>query len=145
MFSKILVPTDGSELSAKAIEAAAAFAASNGATLVGLAVCPPFPFPAYSEASLVFDVASYQQEAQALAAKHLQVIADAAAKHGVSYAGFVVEGESPFEQISRCAEENKCDLIFMASHGRKGLRGLFVGSQTQRVLAISTIPVLVFR
>ncbi len=145
MFSKILVPTDGSELSAKAIDAAAAFAASNGSTLVGLAVCPPFPFPPYSEASIVFDVAGYQQQAQAATAQHLKVIADAAAKHGVPYSGSVIEGDPPFDVIVRFAEANACDLIFMASHGRRGVSALLLGSETQKVLTHSKIPVLVVR
>lgn len=145
MFKTILVPTDGSALSDKAIQAAVKLAKSCGASLVGLSVAEPFPFPPHAEAAAILDIQGYRDEMDAIAKQRLQAIADAAASQGVRFVGHVVESALPYEEIIRVATESQCDLILMASHGRKGLGALLIGSETQKVLAHSTIPVLVYR
>lgn len=145
MFKTILVPTDGSVLSDKAILAAVDFAKATGGKLIGLSVAEPYPYMALSEGTFTPDLSLYEQKTKQFAHEHVQKVADAAAKQNVPYETHIASSFSPYEAIIDAAKEHHCDAIFMASHGRKGFSKLFVGSETQKVLAHSTIPVLVFR
>ncbi|MEO8407457.1 MAG: universal stress protein [Oxalobacteraceae bacterium] len=145
MFKTILVPTDGSPLSDKAINAAIEFAQSNGGKIVGLSVAEPYPYAPLTDGSVTVDANSYEEKMREMAQLHVQKIANAAQAANVPCETFVRQSFRPHEEIISVAINNQCDIIFMASHGRKGLSKLFVGSETQKVLAHSTIPVLVFR
>lgn len=145
MFKTILVPTDGSPLSDKAIEAAARFAGDSGARLIGLSVVEPQMPSGLWEGSTVVDAEYYMRKMQEIAQANVDKVEAAAKNAGVPCEKVVRTSINPYEEIIKVAQEFGCDVIFMASHGRKGLSALFVGSETQKVLANSTIPVLVFR
>lgn len=145
MFKNILVPTDGSPLSNAAVHAAVKFAKENGSRLVGISVSQPYPLEPLPEDTGVDSARIYEGRMNELAHLYLQELADAARGAGVPCETVVARSFDPYEEIIRAAEKHGCDVIFMASHGRKGLSRLFLGSQTQKVLAHSTIPVLVFR
>jgi len=145
VFSKILVPTDGSELSERAGRAAVAFAAQQRAAIVALCVAEPYPFAPLAETAFVDEREDFEKRARALAQEHVNRIASAAADAGVSCSTVVAQSHAPYDEIVKTAAEQGCDLIFMASHGRKGLSRLFIGSETQKVLANSSIPVMVYR
>jgi nucleotide-binding universal stress UspA family protein len=145
MFKTILVPTDGSQLSDKAITAAMEFAKFGGAKIIGLSVAEPYPFSPMVESTIAVDSVAYEENMLKLAQLHIQKIADAAKKAGVQCETLTTQAFNPDEEIIAIAEKYKCDVIFMASHGRSSLSRLFLGSKTQRVLAHSTIPVLVLR
>jgi len=145
MFSKILVPTDGSELSDKAINAAIDFAKSFGSTIVGISVAEPYPFTPLYEGVSAPESNIYEDRMLDLAQLHVQKVADAAKEAHVPCETFTTQSFSPFEEIVAASKKYRCDAIFMASHGRKGLNKLFLGSETQKVLAHTTLPVLVLR
>ena len=145
MFKMILVPTDGSALSNKAIDAAVEFAKFAGSKIIGLSVAEPYPYSPLSEGAMTIDANLYQEQMIQMAKLHVQKIADAAKMAGVSCETIVAQSFSPCDEIIHVAIDKKCDVIFMASHGRKGLNKLFVGSETQKVLGHSQLPVLVFR
>jgi nucleotide-binding universal stress UspA family protein len=144
MFKKILLPTDGSELSGKAIEGGLAFAKALGASVVGLTVVEPYSYSNLSEYRPE-TLDDYEQRTDKIAAARLGQIADAAAKVGTAVETVTVKSFSPFEAIIETAKAKGCDVIFMASHGRKGLSAVLLGSETQKVLTHSTIPVMVYR
>jgi nucleotide-binding universal stress UspA family protein len=145
MFKLILVPTDGSALSEKAGELAVEFARSHGASLIALSVAEAFPFSPFYESASAEEAAAYESQLLARAFSHVQKIAQAASRAGVTCETCVVQSFSPHAEIVKAAGHYRCDAIFMASHGRKGLTRFFLGSETQKVLAHSTIPVLVVR
>lgn len=145
MFKTILVPTDGSTLSDQAVTAAIEFAQIHHSKIIGLSVAEPYPFSALSESALATDATSYEEKMYELAELYVTKVANAANKAGVSCETTVAQSFSPYEEIIKAAKKYNCDVIFMSSHGRKGLNKLFVGSETQKVLAHSTTPVLVFR
>jgi len=145
MFKTILVPTDGSELSAKAINTAIDFAKVGGGKIVGLSVAEPYPFTPLAEGAMAADPGIYEESMLAMARQNVQQIADAAAVAGVPCEVVVTQSFTPSEEIINTAQKHGCDAIFMSSHGRKGLSKLFVGSETQKVLAHSTLPVLILR
>lgn len=145
MFKHLLVPTDGSPLSAKATQAAVSFAREAGARITALSVAEPFPYSALSESAFLPDQSRYEQEMRDQARNYVDEVARQARDAGVPCEGRVALSFSPYEEIVRMADELGCDAIFMASHGRKGINKLFVGSETQKVLAHSTLPVMVFR
>jgi nucleotide-binding universal stress UspA family protein len=145
MFKHLLVPTDGSPLSAKAAQAAVNFAREAGARITALSVAEPFPYSALSESAFLPDQSRYEQQMQDHARRHVNEVSELARAAGVPCETRVVLSFSPYEEIVRLADELGCDAIFMASHGRKGINRLFVGSETQKVLAHSTLPVMVFR
>lgn len=145
MFKKILVPTDGSALSEQAAKAALDFAAQHGSTVVGLAVAEAYPFMLMPEAGAMVDLSTYeelQDKAAQQAMERLKAMATAA---GVSCEVLSTRGIHPYEEIINTASAKGCDLIWMGSHGRKGLDKLLLGSETQRVLSHSTLPVMVYR
>jgi len=147
MFKHILIPTDGSELSDKAIIAGVDFAREVRARVTGFTAVPEYKVP--SEVELMsrhgMSLVEYEREARRQAEAALQTIADRARAAGVEYDAEFTQSDRPHEAIVRTALKRGCDLIFMASHGRRGISALLHGSQTQEVLTHSTIPTLVFR
>lgn len=147
MFKSILVPTDGSDLSASTVTRAIEFAKDANAKLTFFYAQPDFPTPIYGEGAL-FDPTTPEQFSRAAAAeadKILTLAKAAAEASNVAANTDTVVSEVPYEAIIEAAERNRCDMIFMASHGRRGLSGFLLGSETQKVLTHSKIPVLVYR
>ena len=145
MFKHLLLPTDGTPASSKAILAALEFAKSINATVTGLYVIPPFQALTL-DADMIGDTREqYKRHAQREADKFLAEIDCAADKAGVACTVQSVTHDDPFEAIISTARGQGCDLIAMASHGRRGVKGFLLGSETQKVLTHSTIPVLVYR
>ncbi len=147
MFKKILVPTDGSKLSRQAVKAAVELARDTGASLVVVNVQPPFQPPVVAEVPVayVYTPKEYEESAGKSARKILDDAAKLATAAGVQAQTAFVFDPSPYEAIIAAARKHKCDLIMMASHGRRGLSGLLLGSETQKVLTHCKIPVLVHR
>ena len=144
MFKRILVPTDGSEITRKAVATAVSLAKTLGATIDALSVKEPFPYSAISEMQPVPPQEFYDAQ-ERIAAARVKAVLDAASAAGVSGKGHTVEALHPWEAILDHAKAQQCDLIVMASHGRRGLSKLLLGSETTRVLAHSSVPVLVCR
>ncbi len=148
MYKHILVSTDGSKLSLKAITVGAKLAASLGARLTAVYVMPEYTPPMYGEAALYVPEMSPKRFKEAVekdAKAALAVVAKAATAAGVKQTGIKVTNAQPWSAIISTARSKKCDLIVMASHGRRGLAALMLGSETQRVLIHTTLPVLVVR
>lgn len=145
MFKKILVPTDGSALSEKSANAALTFAAGMGASVVGLAVAEAYPFMLMPEAGAMVDLSTYEELQDKSAQQAMERLKAMAAAAGVSAEVISTRGVHPYEEIINTANAKGCDLIWMGSHGRKGLDKLLLGSETQRVLSHTTLPVMVYR
>ena len=147
MYRKILVTTDGSNLSKKAVRSAIDLAKSLGAQLVALHVVPAYPL-SYFEGGLTISVQEIARTERQWAETG-QAIVDGVvlqAKDGkVAAKGFLARSDQVAETILAAARKHKCDLVVMASHGRKGLKRVLMGSETQHVLTHSTVPVLVLR
>jgi nucleotide-binding universal stress UspA family protein len=144
MYKRILFPTDGSEITAKALSNALSLAKLCGAEMSVLAVKEPFPYSAISEMQPVPPQEFYDAQ-ERLAASRVQAAVDAAKAAGVTSQGHTVEALHPWEAILDHAKAQACDVIVMASHGRRGVSALLLGSETQKVLTHSTLPVLVVR
>jgi nucleotide-binding universal stress UspA family protein len=144
MYKRILVPTDGSDISAKALQAAVSLARMAGSTLLILSVKEPFPYSAISEMQPVPPQEFFDAQ-ERIAAARVKAAVGAAEAGGVVCEGHTVEAVHPWEAILDHAKAQSCDLIVMASHGRRGLSALLLGSETQKVLTHSTVPVLVIR
>ena len=144
MFKRILVPTDGSDITTKAVQAAIALAKEQGATLSTISVKEPFPYSAISEMQPVPPQEFYDAQ-ERIAAARVKAVVDASSAAGVSANGHTVEALHPWEAILDHAKAQQCDLIVMASHGRRGVAALLLGSETSRVLTHSEIPVLVIK
>jgi nucleotide-binding universal stress UspA family protein len=147
MYKHILIPTDGSQLSDKAIEAGIDFARFIHARVTGFTAVPEYQIPGEAElmSRHAISLPDYERDAKKQAEIALQPIADRARAAGVDYDAEFTLSDFPHEAIIRAAEKHGCDLIFMASHGRRGLSALVHGSETQAVLTHSTIPTLVYR
>ncbi|HEX9146635.1 MAG TPA: universal stress protein [Candidatus Binatia bacterium] len=145
MFKHILLPTDGSELSEAAISKAIQFAKSINAKVTGFHVILPFHVFTVHTEMLEDTKGQYERQSKLHAEQFLGAIKKAAEKAGVNCASDYVTSEHPYEMIIKAAEKNGCDLIMMASHGRRGMQGLLIGSETQKVLTHTKIPVLVLR
>ncbi|UBM12440.1 universal stress protein [Cupriavidus metallidurans] len=143
MFKHILLPVDGSDQSRKAVSAAIEFARSTRARLTPY-ICKEEPRMSISMSAAV-DTGSVESRLESAAREELSRIEAAAALAGVPCIGKTSSASAPHLGIIEKANELQCDVIFMASHGRKGLGKLLLGSVTQDVLSHSTIPVLVFR
>lgn len=142
MYKRILVPTDGSERSVKAVEGAARFARPLGATLVVMTVVESYTNLAeYRPES----IEQYDERVTAEAEERLEAARKIAVAAGVEVKTVMVKSFSPAEAIIEQAEKNGCDIIFMASHGRKGIAAVLLGSETQKVLTHSHFPVMVYR
>jgi nucleotide-binding universal stress UspA family protein len=145
MYKQILLPTDGSELSERAVLAGVSFAKEVGASVVGVTVLPDFrTFTADAEL-LEATEDEYLASSEQRGAKILSTVTNAANAVGVPCATLMPRSDQPYEAIIRSARERQCDLIVMASHGRHGVAGMLLGSETQKVLVHSSIPVLVYR
>jgi nucleotide-binding universal stress UspA family protein len=145
MFKHILMPTDGSELSEAAIQKAIQLAKSINAKVTGFHVILPFHVFT-TKTQMVEDTREqYERESKIQAEQFLGVIKKAAEKAGVSCDADYVTSNHPYEMIINAAEKKGCDLIMMASHGRRGVQGVLIGSETQKVLTHTKIPVLVVR
>ena len=148
MYKHILVPTDGSKLSSKAVRTAANLAKALGAKLTGVYVTAPYVDASYGEVVAYAPPLTerrYKELAAREAKKALAAIEIEAQADGVPFGTVCVTNEHPWKAIVRVAQSRKCDVIVMASHGRRGLAGLLLGSETNKVLTHSKIPVLVCR
>jgi nucleotide-binding universal stress UspA family protein len=145
MYKHILIPTDGSELSEKAIEQGVKFAKSSNAQVTGLTVSATFHTFSTDPVMVTDTAEQYKNHCEARAEKYLGAVRDAAKAAGVSCDGVHVVNDHPWEAIIDTAKKKGCDLIFMASHGRKGVAALVLGSETLKVLTHSKIPTLVYR
>jgi nucleotide-binding universal stress UspA family protein len=147
MYKHILVPTDGSKLSQHAARHALAIAKATGARVTGLFVAPA-PTPLVFKGLVPVRHLQPDEHATLIAKaakRYLGDIQAAAAAAAVAFEGITVEGEFPAEAILKIAARRRCDLIVMASHGRRGLSGILLGSETQKVLTQAKVPVLVCR
>jgi nucleotide-binding universal stress UspA family protein len=147
MYTRILVATDGSTLSKKAVTNAIQLAATCGAELIALKVVPRYP-QAYFEGSIPLSVAEVNRiEGQwtEAAKTALEAVQKTAKSKGVVSKVVTVKSDVVSDAIIATAKKHKADLIVMASHGRKGIKRLLLGSETQQVLTHSHIPVLVLR
>ena len=144
MYKRILVPTDGSERSVKAVEGAARFARPLGATLVVMTVVEPYSYTNLAEYRPE-SIEQYDERVTAEAEERLEAARKIAVAAGVEVKTVMVKSFSPAEAIIEQAEKNGCDIIFMASHGRKGIAAVLLGSETQKVLTHSNFPVMVYR
>lgn len=145
MYKHILVPTDGSELSNRAIEYAVGLAKAVKAKLTVFTVTTPYYGFAVEPELATIGVEEYEKVTEKMAARSLAAGKDIAAAAQVSCETVRVEHPQPYQAIIDAAKERSCDLIVMASHGRRGLAAVVLGSETLKVLTHSTIPVLVVR
>ena len=146
-YKRILIATDGSPLSDKAVEHGLSLAALSGATVVALKVVPRYP-RSYFEGGMPVDMNDVKRiEAQWGDAAQAMVdgVKAQGGAQGVIVKAVVAKSDLVAEAVIAAAKKHKCDLIVMASHGRKGLKRLLLGSETQHVLTHSHIPVLVLR
>lgn len=147
MFKHFLVPTDGSPLSSDAVLRAVGFAREADARITFFFAKPDYPVAYYGEGALIDPTTpeKFAEMADRQAAEVLDACVRVARQAGVGCATVSTVSDAPYEAIIDAATANDCDLIFMASHGRRGLTGLLLGSETQKVLTHSRIPVLVYR
>jgi nucleotide-binding universal stress UspA family protein len=147
MFKHILIPTDGSPIAAKAVKAGISLAREIGARVTAYYGLDPMPAPYYGDGYTIDarTIADIERSARVTGEKALAKIGVAAKAAGVRYAGVINKPATPYDGIVAVAKKNKCDVIFMASHGRRGIAGLVLGSVTHKVLSHSRIPVLVYR
>ena len=148
MYKHILVATDGSKLSLKAVRTAASLAARLDARLSGLYVMPQYIPPLYAEAAVYVPATTPKEFTAAMEKEALAALASAT--KAADQAGVVLHSVKktdlqPWSAIIKAARAKKCDLIVMASHGRRGLSALILGSETTKVLTHSKVPVLVVR
>jgi len=145
MYTNILIPTDGSKLAGKAVRHGIALAQRIGAKVTALTVSPPF-HTFTTDTQMIEDTpAQYQTRMRNHAEKTLGAIADAARAAGVACEILHLEHEHPYRAIIDTADAKGCDLIVMASHGRRGIAAMVLGSETLKVLTHCKIPVLVHR
>ncbi len=145
MHRHLLIPTDGSALSQAAVEYGIALAKSVGAKVTVLTVSLPFHIFAAEPAMLTDRPEQYAKRVDALATKYLDAAKAVASASGVSCEAVHLEHDHPYLAIIATAEKRSCDLIVMASHGRSGISAVVLGSETNKVLTHSHIPVLVVR
>jgi nucleotide-binding universal stress UspA family protein len=147
MFEHILLPTDGSELSMKAVQRGMAFAKGINARVTGFYARPHLEYDYYIGLSRAMpaDLESRDKRLEEASRAILDHVATEARNASVTCDCFSVVSDSPFEAIIAAARERGCDLILMASHGRRGMSAVVIGSVTQKVLTHCTTPVLVMR
>lgn len=147
MFKHLLVPTDGSELSTRTIARALVFAKEAGARITFFFAQQEYPIPMYGEGALLVPITPNQfSQASSLEAERILGVAKREAEAaGVDADTDTMVSDVAYEAIIDAAKRNACDLIFMASHGRRGVAGFLLGSETQKVLTHTDIPVLVYR
>ena len=145
MFKHLLLPTDGSELSAAAIRKGVRFARESHAKITGVSVVPEFHVLTFNTTMIEDTKDVFLAESRGQAMANLALLKKAADEEGVPCDTEVAVSDHPYEAIIRIAESKGCDLIMMASHGRHGVQGVLLGSETQKVLTHTRIPVLVYR
>ncbi|MDO8439719.1 MAG: universal stress protein [Polaromonas sp.] len=147
MYQRILVATDGSTLSRKAVRGAIELAAVIGANLVALYVVPRYPVSYFEGGATISpqDVSRIEKQWADKGQAVVDAVQQAAQAEGVAAKAVVARSDLVAESIMTAAKKHKCDLVVMASHGRKGIKRVLLGSETQQVLTHSSIPVLVLR
>ena len=144
MFKRILVPTDGSDLTLKAVNTAIGLARIHGAQLYTLSVKEPFPYSAVSEMQPTPPQEFFDAQ-ERIAQERVKAVVGAATQSDVACEAVTLEALHPWEAIIDHANNRQCDLIVMSSHGRRGVTALLLGSETQKVLTHCKIPVLIVR
>ena len=147
MYQRILVATDGSDLSSKAVDSAIELAAKLRATLVALYVVPHYPV-SYFEGGISVspdEVSRTEKKWADDGQRIVDAVQKAAQAKGVTFESVLARSDMVAESILSAAKKHRCELIVMASHGRKGIQRVLLGSETQQVLTHSAIPVLVLR
>ena len=147
MYKNVLVATDGSKLSDKAVAHAVALAHSVGASITAFYAAPDYPMPAYAD-GMVYEPVSRREYTKLAAQDAEKILGKVVAKAkagGVECKTTFDIASTPWEAILAASKKSKADLIIMASHGRRGLSAVLLGSETQKVLTHSKLPVLVVR
>ena len=147
MYKNLLVATDGSKLSDKAVAHAIGLARAVGATITAFYAAPDYPMPAYAD-GIVYEPVSRKEYAKLAAQDADKILSKVVAKAkaaGVACKTAFEIANTPWEAILTAAKRNKVDAIVMASHGRRGLSAVLLGSETQKVLTHTKLPVLVVR
>ncbi|MBC7662538.1 MAG: universal stress protein [Caulobacter sp.] len=144
MYRNILIPTDGTDITAKAVATGVALAKALGARLSTITVKEPFPYSAISEMQPIPPQEFYDAQERIALSRVKEVVASAG-REGVDCQAFTAEAQHPWEAIVDHAKTHSCDLIVMASHGRRGMSALLLGSETTRVLVHCPVPVLVVK
>lgn len=147
MYKNILLATDGSKLSGKAVTHGLELAKAVGAKVTAFYAAPDYPMPAYAD-GVVYEPVSRKEYAKLAAQdaeKVLEEVVAAATKAEVECKSTYAIAAAPWEAILDAAKKNKCDAIVMASHGRRGISAVLLGSETQKVLTHSKLPVIVVR
>jgi len=145
MFKRILVATDGSDLSNRAVRSAIEFAKDNDSEVFGLSVVDIPPSPSFTTVSHRSDFTMLSESRHQGAESYVQIIQDLAERAGVVCQVHTVSSERPWEAIIEAASTYACDSIFMASHGRSGLNRILLGSQVSKVLIHADVPVIVYK
>ncbi len=145
MFKHLLLPTDGSEASQATLLKGVRLAKDFNARITGICVVPEFHVLTFNTTMIEDTKDVFIAESRAQAHKYLALLNKAADEAGVPCETEVVLSDHPYEAIIHASETKGCDLIMMASHGRRGMQALLLGSETQKVLTHSKIPVLVYR
>ena len=144
IYRSILIPTDGTDITAKAVATAVSLARALGAQLSTISVKEPFPYSAISEMQPIPPQEFYDAQ-ERIALNRVNEVVAAARASGMECQAFTVEATHPWEAIVDHAKTQGCDLIVMASHGRRGVSALLLGSETRRVLVHCDVPVLVVK
>jgi nucleotide-binding universal stress UspA family protein len=145
MYKHILLPTDGSPLSERAVAEGIQLAKALGARVSALHITPLIHPESENPTAFAAQVREHERRSEASARTALGQAEQSARAAGVAYTALHKEGDSPWEEIISAAAAAGCDLIFMASHGRRGVSALVLGSETNKVLTHSKVPVLVVR
>jgi nucleotide-binding universal stress UspA family protein len=147
MYQRILIPTDGSAISRKAAKQGVAFAKAIGARVVGFFAPEDYRAIMYTEymPAGMLSQEEFEEQAQKAAQKQLAFVEKTARAAGVQYESYWMISVAPWEAIIEAARKKRCDLIYMGSHGRRGLAGVLLGSTTMKVLTHTKVPVLVTR
>jgi nucleotide-binding universal stress UspA family protein len=146
MYRKILLPTDGSALCDSAAQKGIDFAKFAGASVVAFHAIPATSYLIYTEAGPSDVLAEqFEREARVRGERLVEALKSRAGEAGVSCETLLLTHDHPWEGIIEAATTTRCDLIFMASHGRRGLSAMLLGSETMRVLTHTKIPVMVYR
>jgi nucleotide-binding universal stress UspA family protein len=145
MFRHILIPTDGTDLSRKAVIYGVQLAKSLGARVTAITLTEPYHIASMDAVLVAETVEEHDERVARVADRALEQVKMAAEAAGVTAETVHESHDQPYRAIIDCALANQCDLIVMASHGRRGVAALLLGSETAKVLTHSTIPVLVYR
>ncbi|MET3650610.1 universal stress protein [Dyella japonica] len=143
MFKRILLPTDGSDLSLRAVDFGIQLAKKLGASVVAFHAMEPFASAPYFSDLMIFPEDAYEKEVNERAAYYLEETRQRAEAAKVPWEGLHEYAHRPYEAIMRVAREQNCDLIVMGSHGRSGIDRLLLGSETHKLLLSAEVPVLV--